>query len=59
MTSLLFMDDLRFIALGNSVKKMRKVLEEVAKIILQLDILTKVTYNIIKTDIVLFLKYYC
>lgn len=53
------MDNLRFIMSSNSVKKIRKVFEKVAKIILQRDILTKVTYNTIKTDIVLFSKYYC
>lgn len=53
------MNNLGFITLGNSVKKMGKVFEEVAKTVLQQDRLNIVIYNIIKTEAILFSKSHC
>lgn len=53
-----FVNDLEFIALSSSIKKIVKTLDKVAKTICQLGTLNEVTYNISKTETVLFSKLY-
>ena len=50
------MDDLRFLAAGNSVMEIKKVLEKAGKIILELQMCNAVTYDISKTEAMLFSK---
>ena len=54
--SLSFVDDLGFIASGSSVKELVKTLENVAKVVLEWGRLNAVTYDISKTEAVLFPK---
>ena len=56
VTSLSFVDDLGFIASGNSVKEVVKTLEEVACTVPEWGTLNAVTYDIAKTEAVLFSK---
>ena len=56
MTSLSFVDDLGFIASGNSVKEIVKALEKVAKEVIEWGRLNAVTYDMSKTEAVLFSK---
>lgn len=54
--SLFFIDDLRFIALGSSVKEVVKALENFVKVIIKLGEQNTVTYNISKKKAVFFSK---
>lgn len=54
VVSLLFIDDLRFIALEKSVKKICKTLEKFGKIVLKWKEENIITYNTAKTKLVLF-----
>lgn len=54
VTSLSFIDDLGFIASGSSVKKEVKALEKIAKTVLECGALNAVTYDMSKTEAVLF-----
>ena len=56
VTSLSFVDDLGFIASGNSVKEIVKALEKVAKEVIEWGRLNAVTYGMSKTEAVLFSK---
>lgn len=56
VTSLSFVEELGFIASGGSVKG--KTLEKVAKTILQWGMLNAVTYDIAKTEAILFSKFH-
>ena len=56
VTSLSFVDDLDFIASSSSVKKVVKTLEKVAKEEIEWERLNTVTYNMSKTEAVLFSK---
>ena len=56
VTSLSFIDDLGFIASGNSVKEVVKTLENVAKAVLEWGKQNAVTYDVSKTEAVLFSK---
>ena len=56
VTSLSFMDDLGFIASGYSVRELAKTLGEVAKVVLEWGRCNAVTYDIAKTEAVLFSK---
>ncbi len=56
VTSLSFVDDLGFIASGSSVKEVIKLLENVAKVVLEWGRLNAVTYDLSKTEAVLFSK---
>ena len=56
VTSLLFVDDLGFIAAGNSVKEIVKVLEKVAQVVIEWGRLNAVTYNTSKTEAILLSK---
>ena len=56
VTSLSFVDDLGFIALGSSVKEIIKTLENVAKAVLEWGRLNEVTYDISKMEAMLFSK---
>lgn len=51
-----FIDDLDFIALGSSVKKIAKIFEKIAKKIITWEILNAVTYKTLKTKAVFFSK---
>ncbi len=55
-TSLSFVDDLGFIAYGSSVKEEVKLFENVAKAVLEWGRLNAVTYDVSKTEAVLFSK---
>ena len=54
--SLSFVDDLGFIASGSSVKEVVKTLEKVAQAVLEWGMLNAVTYDMAKTEAVLFSK---
>lgn len=54
VTFFYFIDDLGFIALGRLVKKIVKVLEKVAQEVIKWGRLNIVTYDISKTEAVLF-----
>ncbi len=56
VTYLLFMDDLEFLAGGNSVIEIKKMLEKAGKIALDWGTRNAVTYDIGKTEAVLFSK---
>ena len=56
VTSLSFIDDLGLIASSSSVKEVAKALEKVAKTVLEWGTLNTVTYDISKTEVVLFSK---
>ncbi len=56
VTSLSFIDDLGFITSGSSVKVLVKTLENVAKAVLEWGRLNAVTYDVSKTEAVLFFK---
>ena len=56
VTSLSFVDDLGFIASGSSVKEVVKALGNVAQAVLELGGLNAVTYDVSKTEAVLFSK---
>lgn len=56
--SLLFIDDLSFIALCSLIKKIVKALKKVAYKIIEWGRLNAVIYNISKTEAVLFSKFY-
>ena len=56
VTCLSFMDDLGFIAAGNSVIGIRKILEKAGKIPLSWGTRNAVTYDISKTEAMLFSK---
>lgn len=56
VTSLSFVDDLGFVASGNSVKEIGKILQEVAKTVLEWGTLNAVTCDTAKTEAVLFSK---
>ena len=51
-----FIDDLRFIASGNSVKEMVKIFENVAKIVLEWGRQNIVIYNVSKMEAILLSK---
>lgn len=59
ITSLSFIDDLGFIVLGSSIKEIKKVLEEVAKKVLQWGTLNTMMYDITEIEAVLFSKSHC
>lgn len=59
ITSLSFIDDLGFIVLGSSIKEIKKVLEEVAKTVLQWGTLNTMMYDITEIEAVLFSKSHC
>ena len=59
ITSLSFVDDLGFIAAGFSVKELAKTLGQVAQVVLEWGKFNAVTYDIAKTEAVLFSKSYC
>lgn len=52
--SLLFVDNLEFIALRKSVKEISKILEKIRKIIFRYGEENVVTYNITKSKLILF-----
>ncbi len=56
VTSLSFVDDLGFIAAGSSVKEVAKTLENVVQVVLKWGKLNAVTYDVSKTEAVLFSK---
>lgn len=56
VTSLLFVNDWRFIALGNLVKEVVKIFGKIAQAILEWGELNTVTYDISKIEAVLFSK---
>ncbi len=56
VTSLSFVDDLRFIASETSVKKIARTLETVARTVLEWGVTNAVTYNTSKTETVLLSK---
>ena len=56
ITSLSFVDDLGFIASGYSVKEFAKTLGQIAKVVLESGRSNAVTYDIAKTEAVLFSK---
>ena len=56
VTSLLFVDDLGFLAASSSVKEVAKVLENVAQVVLEWGKLNAVTYDVSKIEAVLFSK---
>ena len=56
VTSPSFIDDLGFITSGNSVKKIVRALEKVAKKVIEWGRVNVVTYNTSKTETVLFSK---
>lgn len=57
--SLIFIDDLKFIALGSLVKvEIVKTLEKVGKKVIKWEKQNKVIYIILKTEVVLFSKSY-
>ena len=56
VTSLSFVDDLGFIALGSSVKEIVKILEKVAKEVIKWGKLNAITYDTSKTEAVFFSK---
>lgn len=58
VTSLSFVDDLGFIASGHSVKELAKILGQVATIVLNWGKSNAVTYDLAKTEAVLFSKFY-
>ncbi len=58
VTSFSFVDDLGFIAAGSSVQEVVKILEKVAKKVLGWGMLNAVTYNIAKTEAILFSKFH-
>lgn len=58
VTSLLFTDDLSFIASGRLVKEIIKTLEKVSKEVIEWEKLNLVTYNTSNIEIVLFFKSY-
>lgn len=51
-----FIDDLRFIASGNSVKTVVKIFKNIAKAVLEWERQNVVTYNIFKMEAMLFSK---
>lgn len=53
---LLFVNELEFITLSNSIKELIKILKNVTKVILEWENLNVVTYNISKSKVVVFLK---
>lgn len=56
ITSLSFVDDLSFIASGHSVKELAKILGQVAAVVLDWGKSNAVTYDVAKTEAVLFSK---
>ena len=56
VTSLSFVNDLGFIALGSSVKEVVKTLENIAKVVLEWERQNAVTYDVFKTEAILFSK---
>ena len=56
VTSLFFIDDSGFIALGSSVKEVVKTLENVARVVLEWRRQNAVTYNVSKIEAMLFSK---
>ena len=56
VTSLSFVDDLGFIAYDSSVKEVIKILESVAQAVLDWGRINAVTYDVSKTEAVLFSK---
>ena len=56
VTCLSFMDDLGFLAAGNFVIEIKKILEKVGKITLNWETHNEVTYDISKTEAMLFSK---
>ena len=56
VTSLFFVEDMGFIASSSSVKEIVKAFEKVAKEVIEWGRLNKVTYDISKTEAVLFSK---
>ncbi len=56
VTCLSFMDDLGFIAAGNSIIEIKKILEKAGKITLSWGTRNAVTYDISKTEAMLFFK---
>ena len=56
VTSLSFIDDLGFIASSSSVKEVVKILEKVAEVVLEWGGRNAVTYDVAKTEAVLFSK---
>ena len=56
VTSLSFVDDLGFIAASSSVEEVAKTLENVAQVVLKWGRLNAVTYDVSKTEAVLFSK---
>ena len=54
--ALSFIDDLGFIASGSSIKEVVKTLENVAEVVLEWGGQNAVTYDVSKTEAVLFLK---
>lgn len=56
ITSLLFVDALGFIASGHSVKELAKILGQVATVVLNSGKYNAVTYDLAKTEAVLFSK---
>lgn len=58
ITSLLFVDDLGFVASRHSVKELAKILGQITMVVLDFEKSNKVTYDVAKTEAVLFSKSY-
>lgn len=56
VTSILFMDNLGFLASNNSIKKVTTSLETTEETVLKWRLSNAITYNIIKTEAILFFK---
>lgn len=56
ITCLLFMDNLGFLAAGNSVIEIKKILEKARKITLDWITRNLIAYDISKTEVILFFK---
>ena len=59
ITSLSFVDDLGFIATGSPVRDLAKTLGRVAQVVIEWGKSNAVTYDIVKTEAVLFSKSHC
>ena len=59
VTSLSFVDDFKFIVSGTSVKKISQTLDIIASIVLYWGSINVITYDISKTEVLLFFKSHC